>query len=409
MEASDVSIIEIDSVIARLNQLYEKCTNTLLAAGVRRDALEKELPISLVRLTEQVEHARHFREALHEYNVKILEQDKIKLKISTREQWQTFLTKSAEIFAEAEAELSRQRITTIDAQYKEMFGKIMAVKDVVPELQRADKRQDLHVQLSDFHGQSGVSARALLSESYRNALAISVFLSAALEHKGAPRFVILDDITSSFDSGHQWNLMEVIRQSLQYPKHTGGLQFIILSHDGLLEKYFDKLGNTEDWHHQKLQGWPPLGAVMSQNQDADRLKTTATKLLDAGQVKDAEPLIRQYLEFKLLQIINKVRIPVPLDFAIKDHLKMVSNCLDAIGSAIDLHRKACNLVLDAKQLADVNSIHVPALVGNWASHYETASSSSISPPLLKSVLHTIDNFAECFRFDDISSGGIVRR
>src|SRR3546814_9486818 len=107
----------------------------------------------------------------------------------------------------------------------------MKVADVVPELQRADGREDLHVQLSDFHGQRRLSARALLSESYRNALAIAVFLAAAAKHSGVPRFVVLDDVTSSFDAGHQYFLMELIRTKLQQPKNAKGLQFIIRSEE----------------------------------------------------------------------------------------------------------------------------------------------------------------------------------
>ena len=56
-----------------------------------------------------------------------------------------------------------------------MIEDIMQVGDVVPDLQRADNKEALNVELSDFHGQRKLSACALLSESYRNALAISVF------------------------------------------------------------------------------------------------------------------------------------------------------------------------------------------------------------------------------------------
>jgi hypothetical protein len=254
-----------------------------------------------------------------------------------------------------------------------------------------------------------LSARALLSESYRNALAVSVFLAAALKHSGAPRFVVLDDVTSSFDAGHQYFLMELIRRKLQQPQHADGLQFIILSHDGLLEKYFDRLGGTTGWHHNKLQGSPPMGAILHQAQGADRLKTTITSLLSAGQVSQAEPLIRQYLEYKLQQIIRKVDIPVPIDFAIKDTSRMVSSCLDAITSAVELHKKAGTLVLDAQQVQDIDTSHVPAIVGNWVSHYETGSGSSLTAPVLGGVVTSIDALVECFRYDDMSGGSSVRR
>lgn len=248
-----------------------------------------------------------------------------------------------------------------------------------------------------------------MSESYRNALAISVFLAAALEHSGAPRFVVLDDVTSSFDAGHQYFLMELIRTKLQQPRNANGLQFIILSHDGLLEKYFDRLGGTPGWHHNRLQGSPPMGAVLHQAQGADRLKTTITSLLSAGLVSQAEPLIRQYLEYKLQQIIRGVDIPVPIDFAIKDSSRMVSSCLDAITSAIALHRKAGTLVLDAQQVQDIDTSHVPAIVGNWVSHYETGSGSSLSALVLGGVMNSIDALAECFKYDDMSTGSTVRR
>jgi hypothetical protein len=203
--------------------------------------------------------------------------------------------------------------------------------------------------------------------------------------------------------------MELIRTKLQQPQNSDGLQFIILSHDGLLEKYFDRLGGASGWHHNKLYGSPPMGAILHQAQGADRLKTTIESLLSTGQVVQAKPLIRQYLEYKLQQIIRKVNIPVPIDFAIKDTSRMVSNCLDAITRAIELHKKAGTLVLDAQQVQDIDIVHVPAIVGNWVSHYETGSGSSLSVPVLRGVIMSIDALTECFRYDDKSGGSTVRR
>jgi recombinational DNA repair ATPase RecF len=404
LQASDV-----DNAVTCLEVLEEQLATAIRDAETRKAEIEKDLPPSLVSLSEQIQAAIQFRDALEEYRQGVMRKQANELKLAIRERWQEFVSNAFRVFAEAEADLAQRKIAEIDTDYKGVFAKIMNVKDVVPELHRPADRQDLHVHLKEFHGLSDLSARALLSESFRNALAVSVFLSAALKHTGAPRFVVLDDVTSSFDSGHQWLLMEAIRLSFQQPQNPNGLQFIIFSHDGLLAKYFDKLGNTQDWHHQKLQGMPPIGAVISQAQDADRLRSTAQRLLSAGQIAQAQPLLRQYLEFKLLQVINKVAIPVPLDFAIKDHQKMVSNCLDAIGKAIDLHGRAGDLIVDAGQQRDIDTMHVPALLANWVSHYETASGASVSAPVLASVISTVDAFAECFRYDDTDGGSTVRR
>ena len=132
-------------------------------------------------------------------------------------------------------------------------------------------------------------------------------------------------------------------------------------------------------------------------------------LLDAGQISLAEPLIRQYLEYKLQQIIRRVDIPVPIDFAIKDTKRMVSNCLEAITCAIELHKKAETLVLSEQQFVDIDTSHVPAIIGNWVSHYETGSGSSLSALVLIGVIDSIDALAECFKYDDQSGDSTVRR
>jgi hypothetical protein len=104
-----------------------------------------------------------------------------------------------------------------------------------------------------------------------------------------------------------------------------------------------------------------------------------------------------------------VNIPVPIDFVIKDTNRMVSNCLDAITSAVELHKKAGSLVLDAKQVGDLGTVHVPTIVGNWVSHYETGSGSSLSAPVLSGVVASIDALTECFRYNDSSGGTVARK
>ena len=88
---------------------------------------------------------------------------------------------------------------------------------------------------------------------------------------------------------------------------------------------------------------------------------------------------------------------------------MVSNCLDAIQAAIKLHTKAGDLILTAAQMKEIDTIHVPPLVGNWVAHYETGASTSVSASVLASIITTIESLAECFRYDDTSSGTTVRR
>src|SRR3546814_6784921 len=152
-----------------------------------------------------------------------------------------------------------------------------------------------------------------------------------------------------------------------------------------------------------------MGAILSQTQGADRLKITITTLLTAGYVSEVEAAVRQYRVYKLQQMIRRVDVPVPIDFAIKDTSRMVGNCLDAITAAVDLNKRAGTLILEAQQITDLDTAHVSAIVGNWVSHYETGSGSSLSAPVLSGIISSINALAECFRYNDASSGTVVRR
>lgn len=376
-----------------------------------KEDLEKSLPPSLVALTRQVDAGRRFRDAWVEHDRNRVAYVEAAEKLAKRQAWIDFMSNACTIFADAESRMTSAKVSAISTDYQSMFADVMGTQDIVPELKRASSREELHVELTRFHGLPDVSARAVLSESYRNALAISVFLSAAKRHESTPRFIVLDDVTSSFDSGHQWFLMEHIRTHLQYGAVPDGLQIIILSHDGQLEKYFDKLGGTPGWHHQKLQGSPPVGSVVTQAQGSSRLYANAKTFLNAGQVQQAEPLVRQHFEFKLTEIIRKLRISVPIDYAMKDQTRMVSGSIGAIQAAIDLHKKAGVLILEPAQELAFSTHHVTGLISNWVSHYESSGSAGLSANVLLRVLDDINQLSECFRYDftDPVTGAVSRK
>lgn len=366
--------------------------------------LEQKIPPSLVSLTAQISAAHSAQRALDDYFAATKDLDITAATLSMYDRWKTFVGQAYSIFSSAESELSNRTLLRLRAEYQQMFAEVMTAGDIVPELARPGTDEHMTVELSSFHGKQNVSARALLSESYRNALAISVFLSAAASHTKTPRFIVLDDATSSFDSGHQYHLMEQIRTRFQYPARTDGLQFIMFSHDVALEKYFDRLDAEPGWNHQKLQGWPPLTPVTAHGQNPDRLRADAERFLLAGQVQEGSGLIRQYLEFVLQQIIKKVQVPVPFDLAVNDHQKMVSSCLDAIVYAVKIHEAANQIILTTQQIADLRTRHTPSIIANWVSHYGTSGASSFSPPALLGVLSAIDAMRRCFQYDNNGKG-----
>jgi DNA repair exonuclease SbcCD ATPase subunit len=389
---------DITAAESRLKDLDSLRKQKLEALESEKSALQKELPPSLVSLTEQVEFGEQIQGAIKKLSLLYMRLSTNRAHLGLRTAWAEFISTVCDEFSTAEVALSTQKTTRLATNYRDLYKEVTKNDNIVPELVKSTTSEDLNLRLSNFYGLTDVSATTVLPESYRNALAICIYLSAILDSRGKARFVVLDDVTSSFDAGHQWALMEVIRKKIAYPNNPDGPQFIILSHDGLLEKYFGALSNHQGWHHQKLQGAPPRGMVFANVQDVNALEAKARTHLSAGQVDQADPLIRQCLEHRLLDVIRKLSIPVPIDFAIRDDKKMVGNCIDAIQSAVALHALAGNLILTPQQVADLQGVHLPWIVGNWLAHVATATTLSVNPYVLLGVLDAIDKVSDCFKY-----------
>ncbi len=372
-------------------------------------AAQASLPPSLVHISRLLSSSKQFCETLEVWETRSRELADKRAGLASLLRWKTFVEAAAATFSQEESRLADERVDEIQAETRSLFSQLMrGGPDVKPSMQRSRGNQQLDIKLEDFYGISDVSARALLSESYRNALAASTFLAAAKSHMGTPRYIILDDVTSSFDAGHQVALMELIRTRLQYAGGSEGLQFIILSHDSMLEKYFDTV-NGDRWLHIKLRGLPPQGFMSASSYDADRLRKEAESHLRSGDVLTGGPLVRQYLEYKLGYVISKLAIPVPPDYAHRGDRRMLSTYIKAIRDAVELFRAAGRCVLEPSQLSALDGTHVPALMTNFVSHYETASGSPFDPYVLLGVLQSVDELVECFMYDDGATRRFYRR
>ena len=396
---------DIETLAVRLDELVAFREVRVKALSDEIADLEAELPPSLVAVSRKLKAAKDLRDECAKYDAALTRHEIAKGRVSKLTRWRAFIVKAAKKFSDAETTLSTNRLIEIEGSYKDLFPRLMrGAPDLKPVLLRAASRENVDLNLSDFHGLADINARAVLSESYRNALAASIFLSAATKHSRAPRFMVLDDITSSFDGGHQFNLMDALR-TLRHGAHADGIQFIVLSHDSALEKYFDRLGNTAEWHHQKLQGMPPKGQVVTTAMGADRLKTQALALLNVGNVDLGGPLVRQYMEFKLGTIISKLQVPVPPDYATRPDKRTLSIYLDAITDAVKLYAAAGLCVLEATQISVISNTATVSMMSNMVSHYETGVGNPLNAYAMIGVLQEIDAYADNFKRVDPNNAG----
>ncbi|KWV54694.1 hypothetical protein AS156_06925 [Bradyrhizobium macuxiense] len=410
-EARDVGLKgALDGARARavtewLKTLADRAVSKVKDLTENKVALEKSLPDKLTAVVEKAEAARRLQSNLSDLRAALSEQSAIAAELARIARVKKFLDAANSCFAGAESAASARRLAAIEPVTRKIFAAIMYT-DVVPALKKRAGSEDLSISLAQFWTLPGISAQAVLSESYRNAFAISVYLAAASLYGGGARFLILDDVTSSFDSGHQFHLMNVIKGQFARPGVVDGPQVILLSHDTVLEKLFNTNVKDGGWWHQCIQGTART-SVLPQSGAIHRIRDATRALLDTGNTDDAAPRIRQYLEFKLEEVISRVGIPVPIAIAFNDDKHMAKNLIDAVKAAVDLHHAAGRLVLEPAQLAGLGT-SVATIVSNYLAHWSTGQTHAFTAPSLKGVMQAIESFAGCFQFEDPAGSGHYR-
>jgi len=394
--AGSISKAEAETLVEHLAALRTRAGEIDGQLAAEQARLEKELPPSSVEVTKKVETARRLQD-----NWRKLEQARKAIAEETTrdarvERVRTFLGDTSKTFATAEAGMSKARLAAVEPVFKDYFKK-MSFHGVEPAVSKKADSEELRIGLSQFYGLTNVSPQALLSESFRNAFAISLYLAAASLYGGLPKFVVLDDVTSSFDAGHQHFLVELIRTTFARPGNATGPQVILLSHDTMLEKLFNKHTGSGTWWHQRLEGSPQV-AVLPQAGAVNKVRDRTISMLQAGQVDSAKEGVRQYLEYRLSDLISKLRIPVPVDIAFNDDKQLSNEFLKAIEAAVKLHKAAHALTLDAAQEAGLNT-NMVTIVGNFLSHWGTGQTAAFSAPSLLGVMQAIDDYCDCFTFE----------
>jgi hypothetical protein len=405
MNDHSLTAAQVDALWTCRAQLQHRIGTRLEAVRTERLQIEQRLPPSLVEVTTSVEAARRLKESWSALRSARRELANISAEQARVGRIKRFVDGAAASFATAESNASQRRLAAVQPVCRDIFSAIIH-EPVEPALIKPTLTEGLALSLAKFWNLENVSAQALLAESLRNAFAVSVYLAAAQLYGGDAHFMLLDDVTSSFDAGHQFHLMEVIRTKFARPGQPTGPQVILLSHDTLLEKLFNKNANNADWQHVRLEGTART-AVLPQSNAGNRVREATVRFLNAGQVEDGALRLRQYLEYRLLEVIGRVNISVPVDFALDDTKKQVQAALDAIQSAVALHLAANQLILTAQQQAGLQA-HVASITGNFLAHYATGSTQSFSGSSLLGVVKAIDDYAECFMYEDPPGSGNLR-
>jgi len=301
----------IEKSIDYLNSDYFEKTNLIDIVSAYKLKLEEEkdrlnvsikklktfIPPKLSELVELNNAYKFIFNSIVEINRLAEENDYNTKYLAELQKWITFTNKLKEDYEEAYNTLMDEIASMIDTDTKLFFKEIMGNVDIVPKLKKEHRGQKVNILLEKFYNNStDIKAAPLLSESYRNALSLSIYFATALKSKNSGNFIIVDDITSSFDSGHQLYLLDLIKRKISFsPVNQKGKQIIFLTHDGILKKVLNENNSLKNWTHYNLNAYKDIVSLKSFK--SEDLKSVIQEKIRNGNYVGSD--FRMYYEFEL--------------------------------------------------------------------------------------------------------------
>ena len=238
-------------------------------------------------------------------------------------------------------------------------------------------------------------------------MSLSIYFAAALKSKNSGNFIIVDDITSSFDGGHQFYLLDLIKNKISINSNNkNGKQIIFLTHDGLLKK-------TLNYNNNKLKNWKHY--TLNANKDvvslkpfkSDDLRLVIQDKINHGNYIGSD--FRMYYEFVLLEIIESLDLEVPFSIINSNDNRMVENLSRAIEEIIELKR-ASNKIKRGILSNSILFKQQTQQLSNNLSHWATGSEVSLTSSVLNRIIQDIDDFKKLFQYNctcsDVHAGWV---
>lgn len=200
---------------------------------------------------------------------------------------------------------------------------------------------------------------ALLSESHINCLGISFFLASVKAFNKANRFIVLDDVISSFDSNHRTRFVRMLIDEFD------DYQIILLTH----EKDFFDIASSEakrkNWLIASLS-WTVEKGTSFETPLID-LRATIEQKISAKNTDGLGNDIRKYGERQLKHIANNIEAKVAFRFDGQNEERMLNELLTAVQGTINKHSPS-----DLKTKNNIDRIlGLPMFIGNKTSHDDT--------------------------------------
>ncbi|MBZ0215202.1 MAG: hypothetical protein K8F25_01495, partial [Fimbriimonadaceae bacterium] len=202
-----------------------------------------------------------------------------------------------------------------------------------------------------FHGKLTQPPQKYLSESHLNSLGIALFLANARIFNKQARFLVLDDIVTSFDTSHRRRLLRLLRDEF------AEWQIIILTHESIWFELIKKEMPQDGWLFHELRSDPENGILL------DESPATLKAIIEKKKGKeDVSNDLRKLLESVLKDICYALEVKVAFRFNDDNERRMIEELMGRLRAT--LNEKSPDLAKD-KIFSDLGG---SALIANLDSH-----------------------------------------
>lgn len=205
-----------------------------------------------------------------------------------------------------------------------------------------------------FHGQKVQPPRKYLSESHLNSLGVVLFLANARIFNKQAKFLVLDDIVTSFDTSHRRRLLRLLRDEFS------DWQIIILTHESVWFEIIKREMAQHGWKFHEVRADGPNGIVLDDS-PASLKEIIARKKGKYDVTND----LRKLLEMVLKEISASLEVKVAFRFNEWNEKRMADELISQLRSTLG------NKSPDLKNNDVFSELAGSALVANLDSHDNT--------------------------------------
>ena len=201
----------------------------------------------------------------------------------------------------------KSMVAGLENDIRTIYSALRANDEHVPviDVVVAEDKKSMKLTVS-VYGVSEVAPSGYLSDSQLNSLGLAVYLAAVRRFNDAFRFVVLDDIMSSYDGPHRLNLVQVLHGFL------GGFQVILTTHDEPFYRDIKNALNSDgNWQFLRLRPWLlETGVRVAGEIPPD--EEIEKRFRDGEMPSVLAQLVMEQTESWLLRICSDARVDVPL-------------------------------------------------------------------------------------------------